>query len=120
MQNEPVEVTLKVTGAFEKLGVPYLIAGSLASTLYGMVRTPRQRPAGTRSERVFIILRRISPPRPKSFFVQARPIARRVSHDHFLPRSALAGCFAKTLDKRRIPALYTLKTGGTIRTGAPY
>ncbi len=39
MQNEPIEVTLKVTGIFEKLGVPYLIGGSLASTLYGMVRT---------------------------------------------------------------------------------
>jgi hypothetical protein len=39
MQNEPVEVTLKVTDVLEKLGVPYLIAGSLASTLYGMVRT---------------------------------------------------------------------------------
>jgi hypothetical protein len=39
MQNEPVEVTLKVTGEFEKLAVPYLIGGSLASTLYGMVRT---------------------------------------------------------------------------------
>ncbi len=39
MQNEPVEVTLKVTGVFEKLGVPYLIGGSLASTLYGMIRT---------------------------------------------------------------------------------
>ncbi|HSL42017.1 MAG TPA: hypothetical protein VK897_01205 [Anaerolineales bacterium] len=39
MQNEPIEVTLKVTDVFEKLGVPYLITGSLASTLYGMVRT---------------------------------------------------------------------------------
>lgn len=39
MQNEPVEVTLKVTSVFEKLSVPYLIGGSLASTLYGMVRT---------------------------------------------------------------------------------
>jgi hypothetical protein len=39
VQNEPVEVTLKVTGAFESLGVPYLIGGSLASTLHGMVRT---------------------------------------------------------------------------------
>lgn len=39
MQNEPVEVTLKVTMVFEKLGVRYLIGGSLASTLYGMVRT---------------------------------------------------------------------------------
>ena len=39
MQNEPIEVTLTVTGVFEKLGIPYLIGGSLASTLYGMVRT---------------------------------------------------------------------------------
>jgi hypothetical protein len=39
MQNEPIEVTLKVTHLLEKLGVPYLIGGSLASTLYGMVRT---------------------------------------------------------------------------------
>jgi len=39
MQNEPLEVTLKVTGVFEKLGIPYLIGGSLASALYGMVRT---------------------------------------------------------------------------------
>ncbi len=39
MQNEPIEVTLKVTDVFEKLGVSYVIGGSLASTLYGMVRT---------------------------------------------------------------------------------
>lgn len=39
MQNEPVEVTLKVTTVFESLGVRYLIGGSLASTLYGMIRT---------------------------------------------------------------------------------
>lgn len=39
MQNEPIEVTLRVTSVFEKLSVPYLIGGSLASTLYGMIRT---------------------------------------------------------------------------------
>jgi hypothetical protein len=39
VENEPLEVTLKVTGAFEKMAVPYLVGGSLASTLYGMVRT---------------------------------------------------------------------------------
>ena len=43
MQNEPIEVTLKVTGVLEKLGIPYLIGGSLASTLYGMVRTTQDR-----------------------------------------------------------------------------
>ena len=39
MQNEPIEVTFRVTQVFEKLNIPYLISGSLASTLYGMVRT---------------------------------------------------------------------------------
>jgi hypothetical protein len=39
MQNEPIEVTLQVTRILEQLNVPYLIGGSLASTLYGMVRT---------------------------------------------------------------------------------
>ena len=39
MQNEPIEVTLKVTGVLENLDIPYLIGGSLASTLYGMVRS---------------------------------------------------------------------------------
>jgi hypothetical protein len=39
MQNEPIEVTLQVTRVLESLGIPYLIGGSLASILYGMVRT---------------------------------------------------------------------------------
>lgn len=30
VQNEPVEVTLKVTSVLEKLGIPYLIGGFLA------------------------------------------------------------------------------------------
>jgi hypothetical protein len=29
MQNEPIEVTLRVTAVLERLGVPYLIGGSL-------------------------------------------------------------------------------------------
>ncbi len=39
MLPEPIAVTLKVTQVLEKLNIPYLISGSLASTLYGMVRT---------------------------------------------------------------------------------
>lgn len=39
MQNEPIEVTLLVTTVLEKLGIPYMIGGSLASTLHGMIRT---------------------------------------------------------------------------------
>lgn len=37
MHNEPLEATLKVTDIFEKQGVAYLISGSLASALYGML-----------------------------------------------------------------------------------
>jgi hypothetical protein len=39
MLPEPLAITILVTGFLENLGVPYLISGSLASTLYGMVRT---------------------------------------------------------------------------------
>lgn len=39
MLPEPIAVTLKVTGALEKLGIRYFIGGSLASTLHGMLRT---------------------------------------------------------------------------------
>jgi hypothetical protein len=36
---EPALITARVTGAQEKLQVRYLMGGSLASTLHGMVRT---------------------------------------------------------------------------------
>jgi hypothetical protein len=39
MLPEPIAVTVKVTETLEELAIPYLIGGSLASTLYGMVRT---------------------------------------------------------------------------------
>lgn len=39
MLPEPISVTIQVTKVLEELGIPYLIGGSLASTIYGMVRT---------------------------------------------------------------------------------
>ncbi|MGB7538241.1 MAG: hypothetical protein WBM17_06850 [Anaerolineales bacterium] len=39
MVPSPIAVTLKVTAILEELHVPYFIGGSVASTLYGMVRT---------------------------------------------------------------------------------
>jgi len=39
MQLDAITVTVQVTKVLEKLGVSYFIGGSLASTLYGMVRT---------------------------------------------------------------------------------
>jgi hypothetical protein len=38
MLPEPLQVTLKVANAFEQLGVPYLIGGSFASAVHGVVR----------------------------------------------------------------------------------
>jgi hypothetical protein len=39
MLPEPIAVIVLVTQVFEKLKIPYLIGGSMASTVYGMVRT---------------------------------------------------------------------------------
>jgi hypothetical protein len=39
MLPEPIAVTVLVTQVFEELNIQYLIGGSLASTVYGMVRT---------------------------------------------------------------------------------
>lgn len=38
MLSEPIQVTLKVVDAFNRLEIPYLIGGSLASAVHGIVR----------------------------------------------------------------------------------
>lgn len=38
MLSEPIQITLKVTKAFEHLKIPYFIGGSLASALHGSIR----------------------------------------------------------------------------------
>ena len=37
--HNPIQITIRVTAVLEKLGVRYFIAGSLASTFHGMIRT---------------------------------------------------------------------------------
>lgn len=39
MDEGAMAVTLKVTGVLEQFGIPYVIVGSLASTVYGLART---------------------------------------------------------------------------------
>ena len=39
MLTEPVQVTLKVVNVFEKLNIPYLVGGSLASAVHGVIRS---------------------------------------------------------------------------------
>lgn len=38
MLPEPLQITLKVTEVFDRLGIPYLIGGSLASMMHGKAR----------------------------------------------------------------------------------
>lgn len=38
-QADPIRVVLKVTSAFDQLGIPYLIGGSLASAVHGIIRS---------------------------------------------------------------------------------
>lgn len=38
MLSEPIQITLKVVTVFERLGIHYLIGGSLASAVHGIVR----------------------------------------------------------------------------------
>jgi hypothetical protein len=38
MDSEPIQVTKIVVRAFEQLGIPYLIGGSFASAVHGVVR----------------------------------------------------------------------------------
>ena len=79
MQNEPVEVTLMVTGVLEKLGVPYLIGGSLASTLYGMVRTTQDSDiiTGMRPEHIEPFIAALQ----DEFFIDEEIIAESIEHN---------------------------------------
>jgi hypothetical protein len=79
MQNEPVEVTLKVTGVFEKLGVRYLIGGSLASTLHGMVRTTQDSDIITemRSEHIQPFVTALQ----DEFYIDEEMIAESIEHN---------------------------------------
>jgi hypothetical protein len=79
MQNEPIEVTLKVTGVLEKLGTPYIIGGSLASTLYGMVRTTQDSDivAEMRTEHVHPFIAALQ----NEFFIDEEMIAEAVQHN---------------------------------------
>ena len=79
MQNEPIEVTVQVTGVLEELGVPYIISGSLASTLYGLVRTTQDSDivAEMRSEHIQPFVRALQ----NEFFADEEMIANAV-HDN--------------------------------------
>ena len=39
VDSEAIQVTLLVTGVLDALGIPYVIGGSMASIIHGMLRT---------------------------------------------------------------------------------
>lgn len=79
MQNEPIEVTLQVTAVLEELGVPYVIGGSLASTLHGMIRTTQDSDiiTGMRSEHIASFVSSLQ----NEFFIDEEMIADAIQHN---------------------------------------
>jgi hypothetical protein len=75
---DPVQITARVTGVLEKLQVRYLIGGSLASTLHGMVRTTQDSDivAEMRPEHVADFVRALD----DGFYIDAEMVAEAVSH----------------------------------------
>jgi hypothetical protein len=79
MLPEPLAVTIKVTRVFERLGIPYLISGSLASTLHGMVRSTQDSDviAEIRLEHVRPFVGSLQ----REFFMDEEMIAEAVQHN---------------------------------------
>ena len=79
MQNEPIEVTLQVTAVLEELGVPYVIGGSLASTLHGMIRTTQDSDiiTGMRPEHISSFVSSLQ----NEFFIDEEMIADAIQHN---------------------------------------
>lgn len=78
MLPEPIAVTIKVTAVLEQLGVPYLIGGSLASTIYGWVRTTQDSDlvAELRQEQIAPFSRALE----GEFYVDEEMIAGAIAH----------------------------------------
>ncbi len=79
MLPEPLAVTIQVTRVFERLNIPYLISGSLASTLHGMVRTTQDSDviAQMRLEHVQPFVESLQ----NEFFMDKEMIAEAVQHN---------------------------------------
>ena len=78
MMLEPALITARVTGVLDILQVRYLIGGSLASTLYGMVRTTQDSDivAEMRPEHVDVFVRELE----DEFYIDVELIAEAIAH----------------------------------------
>ena len=105
MPIDAIAVTVRVTKTLEALGVPYFIGGSLASTLYGMVRTTQDSDiiADLHAEHIPLLMDELQ----NEFYMDDEMIADAIAHrssfniihresmfkvDVFIPRS---GAFVK-------------------------
>jgi len=79
MLPEPIAVTIQVTRVFERLNIPYLISGSLASTLHGMIRTTQDSDiiAEMRLEHVQPFVESLQ----NEFFIDEEMIAESIQHN---------------------------------------
>lgn len=78
MLPDPIAVTLLVTGALEALEIPYLIGGSLASALQGVVRATMD--AGVVADLGDEHAEPLAQSLPGSFYVDAEAIRDAVAH----------------------------------------
>jgi hypothetical protein len=78
MLSEPIQVTLKVVAAFNRLGIPYLIGGSLASAVHGIVRATMDADlvADIKSEQVFPLVTLLE----SEFYIDADMIQDAIQH----------------------------------------
>jgi len=79
MLPEPIAATIQVTTAMEQLGIPYFVGGSLASTIYGLIRSTQDADLITEMlpENVRAFVQALS----KDFYLDEEMIANAIS-DH--------------------------------------
>jgi hypothetical protein len=76
MLPEPIAVTLRVAYILETLNIPYLVGGSIASTMYGIVRTTQDVDlvAELHAEHIKPLLQMLDP----AFYIDAEAVAEAV------------------------------------------
>lgn len=78
MADDPIAVTLIVAAVLDALGVPYLVGGSMASTVHGLVRTTLDADmvAQLKVEHVEPLVRALQP----AFYIEADDIRDAIEH----------------------------------------
>jgi len=93
----PIAATVQVTAVLEKLGITYCIGGSLASTIYGLVRTTQDSDlvADMHSEHV-------------------TPFVRALEGDFYVDEESIAEAFVATAEDTLLAKLEWYRIGGEV------